>query len=64
MNTTIADEVKRLRSAELAAEKRYFEATKRSELSAMRIAAENWLRAADALTDYVAKHPDLYRESG
>jgi hypothetical protein len=58
------EEVERLRSAELAAQQRYDEAMKRSDMSAARIAADDWLKASDALTEYVAKHPDPYRGGG
>jgi hypothetical protein len=64
MDTSIADEIERLRTAELEAEQRYFDAMKREDLPTARAAAVVWSRAADALTAYVATHTDLYRESG
>jgi hypothetical protein len=64
MNRTTTDEVRRLRTAELAAEHHYGEVVKHSDLSAVRNAAAEWRKAADALTRYVAKHPHPYRGSG
>jgi len=60
----IAVEVERLAAADLAAAQRYDEAMKSGDMSAARIAADEWMKAADALADYVAKHPDLYRATG
>jgi hypothetical protein len=62
-NSTTADEVERLMAAELDAERDYHEAMKRGDTSEARRAAETWINAADALTEYVATHPDLYRDS-
>ena len=62
--STTADEVERLKTAELEAELRHAEAIKRGDLAAARSAADAWIRAANALTEYVAAHPDLYRDSG
>jgi hypothetical protein len=64
MNTTTTDEVRRLRAAELAAERNYGEVVKHSDLSAVRNAAAEWRKAADALAQHVAKHPYPYRGSG
>jgi hypothetical protein len=64
MTATTADEVGRLRAAELEAEHHYGEVVKHSDLSAVRNAAAEWRKAADALTQYVAKHPYPYRDSG
>ena len=64
LETTTADEVERLKAAELEAELRHGEAIKRGDLAAARSAAADWIRTADALTEYVAAHPDLYRDSG
>jgi hypothetical protein len=64
MDTTTADAVARLRSAELEAERRYLDAIINADLPAARNAATNWVNAADALTEYVATHPHLYRRSG
>jgi len=63
MNTT-ADEVGRLRAAELEAERHYGEVVKDSDLSAVRNAAAEWRQAAEALTQYVAEHPQTQRDSG
>jgi hypothetical protein len=60
---TAAEEVGRLRDAELEAERRYDEAVKDSDISAARNAAAEWKEAADALTQYVAKHPHPYRDN-
>ena len=60
----IAVEVERLTAADLEAAQRYDEAMKSGDMSAARIAANEWMKAADALTDYVAKHPHLYRGTG
>ncbi|MEJ0007330.1 MAG: hypothetical protein WDM77_13430 [Steroidobacteraceae bacterium] len=60
----IKDEVERLRAAELEAERRYFQAMEFADMAAARWAADNWLTAADALADFVAKHPGIYRKSG
>jgi hypothetical protein len=57
MNMTTADEVEHLRAAEFQAEQRYLDAMMSSDLSAARDAAESWMNAADALTEYVANHP-------
>jgi len=59
-----AEEVERLKAAELEAEKRHGEAMNRGDLPAARIAAVDWIKACDALTEYVAANPDLYRDSG
>jgi hypothetical protein len=55
-NSAIADEINRLRAAEFEAEQRYYEAVEEAELSAKRDAANVWIRAGDALNDYLAKH--------
>jgi len=62
--TTSDDEVERLESVELEAERRHGEALARGDLSAARNAKFDWLRASNALTEYVAAHPDLYRDGG
>jgi hypothetical protein len=59
-----AEEVEYLKAAELEAEKRHEEAMNCGDLAAVRIAAADWIRACNALTEYVAAHPDLYRDSG
>jgi hypothetical protein len=64
VNTITADEVGRLRAAEHAAERHYGEIVKDSNLSAVRNAAAEWRKAADALTQYLAKHPYPNRDSG
>jgi hypothetical protein len=61
---TIVNEVGRLTAADLAAAQRYDEAMKSGDMSAARIAADEWMKAADALTDYVTQHPNLYRGTG
>jgi hypothetical protein len=63
VGTTTADEVERLRVAELDAERRHQEAMKRGDLSTARSAADDWTKASDALTQYVATHPDLYGDA-
>ena len=60
----VVDEIGRLTAADLAAAQHYDEALKSGDMSAARIAADEWMKAADALTDYVAKHPHLYRGTG
>jgi hypothetical protein len=45
-------------------EKRHGEVLNRGDLAAARIAADDWIKACDALTEYVAAHPDLYRDTG
>jgi hypothetical protein len=64
MKTRTAKEVQRLRAAELEAERRYGEVVKESDLTAARIAAAEWRKAAAALTQYAARHPRAYRDSG
>ena len=66
MNATTTNEVQRLKAVELEAEQRQETATERGDLSAARNAELDWIRASDALTEYVtlAAHADLYRESG
>jgi hypothetical protein len=61
--TTLRDEGERLKAAELAAEQRYYGAVENSDLSAMRVAADDWIRAGDALSEYLAK-PIPIRNSG
>jgi hypothetical protein len=64
MNTTIAaeiedlraDELEGLKAAEFHAEQRYLDAIMNSDLSTARDAAENWIYAAEALTEYIATH--------
>jgi hypothetical protein len=58
-NPAIADEIERLRAAELEAEQQYYEAVEKSELAAKKHAASVWIRAGDALNEYLAKqfHP-------
>jgi hypothetical protein len=53
--TTSPDAVERLRAAELEARRRYYEAVEQSDLSATRAAADGWIRAGDALNEYLAK---------
>jgi hypothetical protein len=60
---TAAEEVGRLRDAELAAERRYDEAVHDCDPSAARVAAAEWKDAADALSQYIAKHPYPYQDS-
>ncbi len=64
MNRTTAEEIGRLRAVEIAAEQRYCEAVKNSNLTGARIAAAEWRTAANALTQYIAKHPRRYRDRG
>jgi hypothetical protein len=64
MNSTTADKIRRLKAAELAAERHYGEVVKNSDLSAVRTAAAEWRQAAEALSRYVAKHPYPHRYSG
>jgi hypothetical protein len=58
----IADEVERLRAAELDAKQRYYETVEESDLSATRRAAADWIRAGDALAEQVAMHRRAYSE--
>ncbi len=63
MNTTPDDEGARLIAAELEAERRYYEAVTKSDLSEMRAAAAARTRAGDALGEFLeALYP--YRSSG
>ena len=62
--TPCDDEFERLRAAELEAEQRYYEAVEKSELAAKREAASVWLRAGDALNDYLAKQFHLAPDGG
>ena len=64
MNRTTAAEVRRLRAAELAAERHYGEVVKDCDLSAVRSAAAAWQKAAEALRQYIAKHPYPRRGGG
>ncbi len=64
MNATTADEVERLKAAESAAEQRHAEAMRCGDLVAARSAAEDWVKACDALTAYVTANPYLYRDRG
>jgi hypothetical protein len=59
---TTAEIVGSLRDSEREAERRYDEAVKGSDLCAAQRAAAEWKQAADALTQFVAKHPDPYRD--
>jgi hypothetical protein len=61
VNTTAAEEVERLKNAEFEAERRHGEAMTHGDLTGARVAADDWIRAADALTEYVAAHCDPYR---
>jgi hypothetical protein len=63
MDPTIADELERLKAAECEAGTRYGKAMSRGDKKAARIAADNWIKASDALTEYVAAHPELHRDS-
>jgi hypothetical protein len=51
---TIAPEFQRLRAADLAAEQRYYEAVEKSDLPAIRRAADDWIKAGDAVTEFSA----------
>jgi hypothetical protein len=62
--TTIADEIERLRAAELEAQHQYYEVVEKSELTAKRYAASVWIRAGDALNDCLAKQFDPSSDSG
>jgi hypothetical protein len=64
MNRATAEEVARLRAVEIAAERRYYQAVKNSDLMVARIAAAEWRSAVDARTHYVARYPDPYRDRG
>jgi hypothetical protein len=64
MRIRTASEVKRLRAAELEAERHYGEVVKESDLIKARNAAAEWRKAAAELTQYVAKHPRALRDSG
>jgi hypothetical protein len=56
MNTTTAAEVERLRAAEAEADDRRGVAIKHGDLFAARNAAHDWLKASDALSEYVTAH--------
>jgi hypothetical protein len=58
MDRTTADEVERLGVVELEAEQRQVKAIERGDLSAARNAKLDWIRASDALTEYIAAHAD------
>ncbi len=64
VTTTIADEGERLSAAVLEAQRRYYEAVEEPNLSATRDAAGDWIRAGDALAEFVAMHPHRYSGSG
>jgi hypothetical protein len=64
MKTRTASQVKRLRAAELEAERHYGEVVKESDLTKARNAAAEWRKAAAALTQYVARHPRALPDSG
>jgi len=57
-------EVGRLVSVELEAERRHGKAMERGDSSAARNAEVDWSRASDALAEYIAARPDLYRDGG
>ncbi|MEJ0009041.1 MAG: hypothetical protein WDM77_22420 [Steroidobacteraceae bacterium] len=61
---TLTDELRRLTAADLAAEELYQEAMRSGDMSAARVAADELIRAADALADYIARHSQLHRRTG
>jgi hypothetical protein len=64
MNRTTAAKVRRLRAAELAAERHYGELVKDRDPSLICTAAAEWRKAAEALAQYEAMHPYSYRRGG
>jgi len=62
VNKTTAEEVERLKNAEFEAERRHGEAMTNGDLTGARAAANDWIKASDALTEYVAAHSDPYRD--
>ncbi len=57
MSAARAGELERLTAAEADAELRYVDAVKRSDSSEMQRAADEWKKAANAVTDFVLKYP-------
>jgi hypothetical protein len=50
--TADPDEAERLKAVEREAQQRYYEAVETSDLSSMRRAADAWIKAGDAVTEY------------
>jgi hypothetical protein len=61
---TVDDEVERLEAVTLEADIRHEEAMSRGAVFSARNAEDDWIKASDALTEYLAAHPELYRDSG
>jgi hypothetical protein len=62
MSDTKAEECARLTAAESDTQLRYIEALKQDGPSKTRLAAEEWRKAADALTEFLLKHPRPYKD--
>ena len=61
--TTSAGEAERLRAAELEAQQRYYEVVEETDVSAMRAAADAWIRAGDALSEFLARPSTSHRRN-
>jgi hypothetical protein len=64
MSDTIAEEVARLTAVERDTRLRYIEALKHDDSPKTRLAAGEWRKAADTLTEFVLKHPLPYKSDG
>jgi hypothetical protein len=64
MSAINAEEFARLTAAEGDTQLRYIEALKHDDPSKTRLAAGEWRKAADALTEFVLKHPRPYKDDG
>jgi hypothetical protein len=64
MSATNAEECARLTAEERDTQLRYIEALKHDDPSKTRLAAEEWRKAADALTEFLLKHPRPYQDDG
>ena len=60
--TTIDHQVERLEADVLDADKRHEEARIRGATVTARSAEDDWIKASDALTKYLATHPEYYRD--
>ena len=62
LDETTVGEAERLRAAELKAQQRYYKVVEETDVSEMRVAADAWIRAGDALSDFLAKPAALIAE--
>lgn len=61
MVATNAEQLARLTVAEADAELQYIAALKQSDGSKTRLAWQAWKNAADAVTEFVMRHPQLHQ---